>query len=62
MLVLTRQVDQKVIIQCGSERIAITVVRLERGQVALGFEAPKEVVIHRGEVMQEIDRVRKERS
>jgi carbon storage regulator len=46
MLVLTRDVDQKILI---GENIVITVVEIRRrdGKVRLGIEAPKEVAIDR---------------
>ena len=47
MLVLTRKVGEKVVIQGG---ITVTVVRAEDGRVRLGIEAPDDVRILRGEL------------
>lgn len=58
MLVLARKQGQSVII---NEQITVTVVDIRRdGTVRLGFEAPRDVSIHRLEVQQEIDRERRE--
>lgn len=47
MLVLTRQVDEQVLI--GGD-IRITVVAVNGSQVRLGIEAPRSVPVHRREV------------
>ncbi len=47
MLVLTRQVDEEVVI---GEDIRITVVAVNGSQVRLGIEAPRSVPVHRREV------------
>ena len=47
MLVLTRKRDES--IRIGSE-IVIRVVRLSRGKVRIGIEAPADVPIHRAEL------------
>ena len=48
MLVLSRKVNETVII---GDNIRITVVAIDRNQIRLGFEAPKEVKIYREEVI-----------
>lgn len=48
MLVLTRKLRERVLIDGG--RIVVEVVRLESGQVGLGFVAPREVTILREEL------------
>jgi carbon storage regulator len=48
MLVLTRKLGEKVII---NDNITLTVVAVENGRVRLGFEAPREVAIYREELM-----------
>ena len=53
MLVLSRKLNQSIII--GSN-IRILVVGLDRDQVKLGIEAPRDVPIHRFEVYEEINR------
>jgi carbon storage regulator len=52
MLVLSRKPGESIVI--GND-ITVTVVGVEGGRVKLGFNAPKEVPIHRTEVYQRID-------
>jgi carbon storage regulator CsrA len=49
MLVLTRKLHQRVLLDGG--RIVVEVVRLESGQVGLGFIADKEISIMREELL-----------
>lgn len=51
MLVLSRQVDEKIII---GDSITITVVEIRRGLVRLGIDAPRNVPVHREEVYKAI--------
>ena len=51
MLVLSRQKNQKIRI---GDNIVITVVDIRGDKVRLGFNAPKNVPIHRQEVFEEI--------
>ncbi|MBO8126911.1 MAG: carbon storage regulator CsrA [Firmicutes bacterium] len=51
MLVLTRKVDESIII---GDNIKITVVDVRNDQVKLGITAPREIPVHREEVYQEI--------
>jgi carbon storage regulator CsrA len=48
MLVLSRKLNES--IQIG-DRIRITVVRVEGGQIRLGIEAPREITVMRGELL-----------
>jgi carbon storage regulator CsrA len=48
MLVLNRKLMEKLFI---GDDICVTVVRLERGQVRLGIEAPRDVSIVRAELI-----------
>lgn len=48
MLVLSRKIDEKVII--GDNEIKITVVDVRGDKVRLGIEAPHDVQVHREEV------------
>ncbi|HLV10745.1 MAG TPA: carbon storage regulator CsrA [Halanaerobiales bacterium] len=52
MLVLSRKIDEKIIID---DRIEITVVELENGRVRLGIEAPQNMEIVRGELYSEVE-------
>ena len=47
MLVLTRKQGQTIVID---DRIKITLVKVKRGTVRVGIEAPDEVPIRRGEL------------
>ncbi|KPK95655.1 carbon storage regulator [bacterium SM23_31] len=51
MLVLTRKVGES--INIGND-IKITIVSMEGGQIRLGIEAPKDVIIHRTEIYNKI--------
>lgn len=48
MLVLSRKLSQQIMI--GSD-VKITIVKIERNQVRIGIEAPEEVAILRGELI-----------
>ncbi len=47
MLVLSRKLGEKVVI---GEGIVLTVVKVDRNQVRLGIEAPKDVQVYREEI------------
>ncbi|HPT83790.1 MAG TPA: carbon storage regulator CsrA [Limnochordia bacterium] len=51
MLVLTRKVDQSIMI---GDNIRIVVVDVRGDQVKLGIEAPRHIMVHRHEVYEEI--------
>jgi len=51
MLVLSRKKDESIII---NDNIVVTVVDIRGDKVRLGFDAPKEVPIHRREVYEAI--------
>lgn len=54
MLVLTRRVDEKIIMTGG---ISIMVLGISSdGKVRLGIDAPKSVVVHREEVWKQVER------
>ncbi len=57
MLVLSRKKDESIVI---NDSIIVTVVEIRRDKVRLGFEAPKDVPIHRREVYEAIKRVEQE--
>ncbi|WP_294124218.1 carbon storage regulator [Sphingomonas sp.] len=55
MLVLSRFVDEEVVITLGGEEVVICVNEIRHGKrVRLGFTAPAAVKIHRREVADEI--------
>ena len=47
MLVLSRKLGERIVI---GDRIVVTVVRLDRGHVRLGIEAPRETTVFREEI------------
>jgi carbon storage regulator len=49
MLILTRKVDQTIVIQGN---ILVTVLRVERDRVKLGISAPQEITVLREELLQ----------
>ncbi len=51
MLVLTRKPNQSIVI---GEDVRIVVVSIERDQVKLGIEAPRDLTVHRAEVSEKI--------
>lgn len=51
MLILTRRINEVIMI---NEDIKITILDIDGNQVHIGFEAPKEVSIHREEIWQRI--------
>jgi carbon storage regulator len=53
MLVLSRKVGERVVI---GDRIVVTVLEVKGRQVRLGFEAPPDVQIWRGELAEFHDR------
>jgi carbon storage regulator len=57
MLVLTRRIEESVVIgdsNAVDEMIKVTVLSVVGGRVQLGFESPADVPIHRWEVWQRI--------
>ncbi len=59
MLVLSRKKDEWIII--GSN-IKICVVEIRSDKVRLGIEAPREVIVHRKEVQDAIERDKNDKS
>lgn len=54
MLVLSRHKDERVVI--GDGLIEVVVVEIRGDKVRLGFNAPKDISIHRSEVQDSINR------
>lgn len=50
MLVLSRRIDEEIVIGEGGTAVSVTVVRLSKEKVRLGVKAPKDVPIHRREI------------
>ena len=50
MLVIKRKVNQQIVIGRPPHEVTITIVRLERGAVRLGIDAPLDVLVDRSEV------------
>ncbi|MGB4231326.1 MAG: carbon storage regulator CsrA, partial [bacterium] len=51
MLILTRHINEKIII---GDNIEITVVDIQGDQVSLGIKAPREIPVHRKEIYEAI--------
>ncbi|HUQ69248.1 MAG TPA: carbon storage regulator [Planctomycetaceae bacterium] len=49
MLVLTRRIDENILI--GDHEITIKILEIRGGRVRLGIEAPRDVVIRREELV-----------
>ena len=52
MLVLTRSIGERVIVQNGE--ISVVVLEVKGNQVRLGIDAPKHIPVHREEVFKRI--------
>jgi carbon storage regulator len=48
MLVLSRKVNEKVVIDGG---IVVTIVKIEGGQVRVGIDAPAHIKVYREEIL-----------
>ena len=53
MLVLSRKLNQSIMV---GENVRIVIVAVDRDQVKLGIEAPRDIAVHRSEVFEEIQR------
>lgn len=52
MLILTRKINEKVLI---GDDIEVTVLNVRGNQVKLGIKAPKEISVHREEIYQRLN-------
>ncbi|MBN2652255.1 MAG: carbon storage regulator CsrA [Spirochaetales bacterium] len=59
MLILSRRKNESIVID---ERIVITITSIEKDQVKIGIEAPKDVKIFRKEIFDEIKKANLEAS
>jgi carbon storage regulator len=59
MLVLSRRIDESIVI---NDNITIVVVDIRGDNVRLGIEAPKDIVIHRKEIHDALQRTAKRTS
>jgi carbon storage regulator len=53
MLVLSRKLNQAIMI---GDNVRVVVVSVDRDQVKLGIDAPRDIPVHRSEVFEEIQR------
>ncbi|MEO1928160.1 MAG: carbon storage regulator CsrA [Nautiliaceae bacterium] len=56
MLVISRKINEKIKI---GEDIEITIISVDKNQVRIGIEAPKEITILRSELIEEITKENK---
>lgn len=59
MLILTRRVQETVVIGEGARAIRITVLGVKGSHVRVGIEAPKDIEVHREEIYERIQRERR---
>ena len=59
MLILTRRISEKLIIDTGREVIEIVQLGVNGSQVKLGVNAPRDVEVHRSEIY---DRIQQEKN
>lgn len=62
MLVLSRKRNESIIIGEGPTQITVVVVKVRGDKVRLGIEAPREIPVHRNEVLAAIEAKRSQES
>ena len=55
MLVLSRNLNEEIVITAGEHVIVITLVKASLDFAKLGFDAGPDVTIHRGEIQRKVD-------
>jgi carbon storage regulator len=51
VLVLSRRINERIVVGTGPDAIVITLVDIDRGKVRLGITAPRAVIIKREELL-----------
>lgn len=59
MLILSREVDEVIVIEAAGKRIDVMITAVRGDRVRLGIQAPSEVSVNRLEVFEAIQRERK---
>ncbi len=54
MLVLSRRQEEQIVLRVADHLVRIHVVHIHGSRVRLGVDAPREVVVHRGEVWERV--------
>ena len=54
MLVLSRKKNESIIINDGDKIVRLKIIEINGNSIRIGFEAPKEISIHREEVYESI--------
>lgn len=50
MLVLSRKLNEQIVLQWGEQTAVVRVVDIRPGKVRLGITAPRKVIVHREEI------------
>jgi carbon storage regulator len=54
VLILSRKIGEDIIIKMDNKTVKIKLLEDQMGHIKLGFDAPKEIKIYRGELYEEI--------
>jgi carbon storage regulator len=60
MLVLTRKIDEQIVITLGEETVLVRVLEVGRDRARLGITAPRSVEVHREEVARRVEEWQKD--